>query len=99
LVDANAVPLARDVTPANVPDIQEVVPLVDSCGLLDEGGQPQRRPHKVDGDRAYDSEPHRDKLRQRDIEPVFAKRNTESGSGLGVYRWVAELLRLPSGDK
>ena len=42
------------------------------------------------GDRAYDSEPHREQLRVRGIEPKIAKRNTESGSGLGVYRWVVE---------
>jgi transposase len=90
LVDANGVPLAGDVTPANVPEVKELVPLVDSCGPLDEGGEPKRRPEKVYGDRAFDSEPHREKMRQRGIEPVFAKRNTESGSGLGVYRWVVE---------
>jgi hypothetical protein len=41
-------------------------------------------------DRAYDSEPHREELRARGIEPKVAKRNTENGSGLGVFRWVAE---------
>jgi transposase len=40
--------------------------------------------------RAYDSEPHREQLRERGIEPKLARRNTEHGSGLGVFRWVAE---------
>jgi hypothetical protein len=29
-------------------------------------------------------------LRERGIEPKLAKRRTKHGSGLGVYRWVAE---------
>ena len=30
------------------------------------------------------------RLRRRGIRPVLAKRNTEHGSGLGVFRWVVE---------
>jgi IS5 family transposase len=44
----------------------------------------------VYADRAYDSEPHRETLRWLGIEPLLAKRGTEHGSGLGVYRWVVE---------
>jgi transposase len=29
-------------------------------------------------------------LRQRGIQPILAKRNTEHGSGLRVFRWVVE---------
>jgi transposase len=90
LVDANGVPLAGDATPANLPEIKDLLPLVDNCGPLDEADEPQRRPAKVYGDRGYDSGPHREALRERGIEPELAKRNTEHGSGLGVYRWVAE---------
>src|SRR6516162_3541737 len=32
LVDANGIPLAGDVTPANTPEIKELLPLVDSAG-------------------------------------------------------------------
>src|SRR5215472_14730568 len=59
LVDAQGIPLAGEVTAANVPEVKELVPLVDSCGPLDEQGEPQRRPEEGYGDRAYDSEPHR----------------------------------------
>jgi transposase len=41
-------------------------------------------------DRAYDSEPRREALRQRDIEPMLAQRQIPHGSGLGIYRWVVE---------
>jgi transposase len=64
---------------------------VDSAGPLDEEtGEPQHRPEEVYADRAYDSEPHREKLRARGIDPKRAKRYTEHGSGLGKYRWVVE---------
>ena len=44
----------------------------------------------MQGDRAYDSEPHRQELRLRGITPVLAKRNTPHGSGLGEFRWPVE---------
>lgn len=90
LVDANGVPLAGDITAANVPEVKELLPLVDSCGPRDEADEPRRLPRKLFADRAYDSERHREELRNRHIEPKVAKRNTEHGSGLGVYRWVVE---------
>src|SRR5438270_1659561 len=92
LVDAQGIPLAGDVTPANVPEIKELLPLLDSAGPTDEAGEPQHRPEKLYADRAYDSEPHREKLRARGIDPKLAKRRTAHGSGLGKYRWVVERL-------
>lgn len=91
LVDAHGIPLAADSTPANTPEIKELLPLVDGAGPLDEEtGEPQHRPEEVYADRAYDSEPHREKLRARGIDPKLAERYTEHGSGLGKYRRVVE---------
>lgn len=91
LVDGNGIPRAADITPANTPEIKELLPLVDSGGpVAGKPGHPQQRPDALYGDRAYDSEPHRAELRRRGIEPKLAKRNTEHGSGLGAFRWVAE---------
>jgi transposase len=42
------------------------------------------------GDRAYDSEEHREALRQRGIVPQLARRYAEHGSGLGKVRWLVE---------
>jgi transposase len=53
-------------------------------------GRPIRRPQLVQGDRAYDSQPHRDALAARGIACRLARRNTEHGSGLGATRWVIE---------
>lgn len=41
-------------------------------------------------DRAYDSAALRARLRAEGIEPHLAKRGTDHGSGLGIYRWVVE---------
>jgi transposase len=77
-------------TPAHVPEVNVLVPLVDSAGPLDEELEPKCRPKKVYADRAYDSERHRDELRDRGIDPHFARRRTPHGSGLGIFRWVVE---------
>lgn len=90
LVDGNGIPLAADLTAANVPEIKELLPVVKSCGPLNDAGEPKRYPKKLYADRAYDSEPHREKLRELGIIPYLAKRRTAHGSGLGIYRWVVE---------
>jgi transposase len=53
-------------------------------------GRPKRLPRVLQGDRGYDSQPHRDRLRARGIVPVLARRRTPHGSGLGVLRWLVE---------
>ena len=53
-------------------------------------GPPCRKPDVVQGDRGYDSERHRDQLRQRGITPLIAYRYRGHGSGLGRTRWVVE---------
>ena len=58
--------------------------------LSGEDGDEPTKPEELYTDRAYDSEPHREGLRQREVEPKIPKRRTGHGSGLGVYRWVAE---------
>ncbi|CAG9257149.1 hypothetical protein BDI4_540011 [Burkholderia diffusa] len=53
-------------------------------------GRPLRKPKVIYGDRGYDSDTHRQRLRDRGIRPVIARRRTEHGSGLGKFRWVVE---------
>jgi transposase len=91
LVDRHSIPLAGFATAANTPDVKELLDLVDSAGPLDEAsGEAQHRPGEVDADRAYDSEPLRQALRERGSEPKLAKRRTAQGSGLETGRWVVE---------
>ena len=91
LTDGSGIPLATSVTGANEADITQLLPLVDAIPpVTGKPGSPRSRPDAAMANRAYDSEPHREALRERGIDPLLAKRNTEHGSGLGVFRWVVE---------
>ena len=91
LSDANGVPLSFVVTSANTNDITQLLPLIQSIPpVRGKAGKPRQRPEKVQGDRGYDSEPHREALRKMGIKPILAKRKTEHGSGLGKTRWMIE---------
>ena len=78
-------------TSANRHDITQLLPLVDSIPPL-RGcpGRPRRKPGLIQGDRGYDSQPHRDELHRRGIDTELAKRRTPHGSSLGRTRWVVE---------
>jgi len=69
----------------------QLLPLVDSIPpIAGKVGRPLQRPDSILGNRGYDSQPHRKKLRERGITPQLPKRGTDNGSGLGIYRWVIE---------
>jgi transposase len=91
LVEGHGIPLAAEVTAANVNEVSQLVPLVDAVPPVGgQPGHPQSRPESVYGDRAYASEPKRQELRERGIEPHIPGQRQEHGSGLGVVRWVVE---------
>jgi transposase len=92
VVEAHGIPLGAITTAANVPDVIALPEVVDAIPALRtrRRGRQKRRPKKLYGDRAYDSDPHRRRMRRRKIEPVFARRRTTHGSGLGKYRWPVE---------
>jgi transposase len=48
------------------------------------------KPIIVQGDRAYDCQRYRNRLKEKGICPQLAKRRTAHGSGLGITRWVVE---------
>jgi len=91
VTDGQGIPLAVTITGSNVPDVKEALHVVDKVPAVPgQVGHPRKRPEKLYGDRAYDSNPRRYDLRARGIQPQIARRNTEHGSGLGIYRWVVE---------
>jgi transposase len=91
ITDAQGIPLAGILTAANVNDVTQLIPLVDAIPrIAGKVGRPRHKPDVVQGDRGYDSEPYRQVLRSRGIEPVIAKRYSKHGSGLGATRWVIE---------
>src|SRR5690606_39111066 len=91
LTDAHGIPLVARLTAANRHDVTQLLPLVDALppirGVV---GRPIRKPELVQGDRGYDSQPHRRALLERGIASALAKRRTPHGSGLGRTRWVVE---------
>ena len=92
ITDGYGTPLAIEHTGANVHDSQMALPLVDAIEPIKRPrGRPRKRPDAVLADRAYDAEEKiRRPLRDRGIQPLIARRNSEHGSGLGKYRWVVE---------
>jgi transposase len=91
VTDARGVPLVAHVTAANVNDITHLDALVaDLPAVRGRRGRPRRRPDVLQGDRGYDSQPHRDHLAARGIVAIFGRRRTSHGGGLGVFRWVVE---------
>jgi transposase len=91
ITDAQGVPLASLMTPANVNGVTELIPLVDAVPpMAGSVGRPRRRPQRVQGDRAYQSAAAEKELRRRKITPVIAHRKTEHGSHLGKLRWLIE---------
>src|ERR1700674_4798857 len=91
LTDAHGIPVVARLTAANRHDVTQLLPLVDAIPPL-RGcpGRPLRKPGLVQGDRGYDSQPHRDQLARRGIASQLAKRGRPHGSGLGRTRWVVE---------
>jgi transposase len=91
ITDAQGIPLAATVTAANVNEVTQVLQVLAEIPPV--GGKPgpkRQKPERLQGDRGYDSEPVRRVLRWMGITPILAARNTEHGSGLGVYRWFVE---------
>ena len=91
MTDANGIPLSATVTAANVNDVTEALHVLVNMPPV--GGKPgpeRQKPDELQGDRGYDSQPLRQFLRWLGIKPTLAARNTEHGSGLGVFRWFVE---------
>jgi transposase len=91
ITDAQGVPLATRMTPANVNEVKELIPLVDAVpAIAGQVGHPRRRPEKVQGDSAYQSAAKEAELQERQIEPVIGHQRRAHGSGLGKFRWFIE---------
>jgi transposase len=91
LTDAHGIPLVARLTAAHRHDVTQLLPLVDAMPPLQgRAGRPVRKPQLVQGDRGYDSQPHRNQLLARGIASQLAKRGRPHGSGLGRTRWVVE---------
>jgi len=85
------IPLAVILTKANRHDVTQLLPLLDKVPRVKgQRGASRCRPKQVQGDRAYDSQPHRREVKKKGIKPLLAKRRTAHGSHLGKTRWFIE---------
>lgn len=91
VVDRAGVPLAVELTAANVHDSIPFEAMLDRVpSILRRQGRPRKRPEKLHADKAYDHRRCRLACRQRGIAPRIARRGIESSQRLGRYRWVVE---------
>ena len=92
MVDAHGVPLASEVTAANLHDSHMLAPMLDAIPPLRtrRRGRPRRRPAKLHADKGYDYRRCRDACRCRHVKHRIARRGRESTERLGRHRWVVE---------
>jgi transposase len=91
ITDGGGIPLAVLLAGGNRHDVTQTIPLIEAIPpVRGRRGRPRRRPSTLYADRAYDYDKYRKLVRAKGIQPQFARRGVEHGSGLGVYRWVAE---------
>jgi transposase len=91
LVDANGVPLALLLSPANVHDSRLLEPLLDAVPAIRHcAGRPRKRPGKLHADKGYDHDRCRRTCRERGIVPRVARRGVEGSERLGRHRWGIE---------
>jgi transposase len=91
ITDANGIPLASSVTAADVNDIDQLAPLFNAIPeVAGKVGHPESKPDAVQGDLAYDSEPHRQGLRDLGVEPILPEKQIDDQEGLGQTRWPVE---------
>jgi transposase len=89
LVDRQGVPLAVQLTAANVHDSKLLEPLVDAVQPIrrptGRPGRPRKRPAKLHADKGYDYPEKRRALRRRGITSRIARRGVESSERLGRF--------------
>jgi transposase len=94
LVDRQGIPLAVQLTAANVHDSKLLAPPVDAVQPIRRPigapGRPRKGPAKLHADKGSDFGSTRRALRQRGIVPRIARRGVESSERLGRHRWVVE---------
>ena len=100
LADGEGTPLGILLEAASPAEVKLLEPLLDSVSVpkANTAGRPRKRPDRLVADRGYDSNPLRENLEARGIEPIIpARRNNkkathQDGRKLRRYRrrWIIE---------
>lgn len=87
LVDANGIPLAVRLSPANRHDSRMPGPMLDAVQPIRQcRGRPRRRSAKLHADKAYDHAACRLACRARGVTPRIARRGVDRSDRLGRHR-------------
>ena len=100
LVDGRGTPLGLHVDSASPAEVKLLVPTLETVrvGSAHQPGRPRKTPERLIADRGYDSNPARETLVNRGIEPVIPARSNntiathQDGRALRRYqrRWIIE---------
>lgn len=91
LTDATGVPLSLLTTPANVPDAQPALQLIDQVPRFpDAGGRLRKVLRVVLGDKAYGTPTNQRGCRRRKLVSLLDRPRSGSPPGLGRIRYVVE---------
>lgn len=94
VTDANGIPLVVRTGPANQPDAERALEMLDAIPPCDgRQGRPRHRPQDFQGDGAYGTKAIIAAVVQRRVRALLApygKGRKEHGSGLGKTRYVVE---------
>jgi IS5 family transposase len=74
ITEAQGLPLAFEVTSANVAEVTVGLDVVDRVGVPQPKGRPRKRPEALAADKSYDSAEFRRQLRSRGIRPSIPRR-------------------------
>lgn len=94
ITDARGVPLVVETGPANEPDGNRALAMLDKIpAVAGRRGRPRGKPTRFQGDAAYGTAAIIEQVQQRGIQPLLApygRTKREHGSGLGQTRYVVE---------
>ena len=86
ITDAKGIPLAAILSGANRHDVTQLLPQVSAIpAVRGKRGRARRKPQRIQGERAYDSEPHREALRWLGVYRWVVER---------TLAWLHQLRRL-----
>nr|WP_234533595.1 IS5 family transposase [Streptomyces shenzhenensis] len=89
--ERSGLPLSIGISAANTHDSQGLEPLVRGIPpIRSRRGPRRRRPAKLHGDKGYDYDHVRQRLRSRNITPRIARKGIEPSQRLGRHRWTVE---------
>ena len=92
ITDRQGIPLAIEITAANLHDSRMLEAMLDAIPPIRTGrrGQQRGRPDRLHADKGDDYERCRTACRQRSVQDRIARQGIESKHRLGRHRWVVE---------